>query len=211
MNRGITEPAAARRFLDAPLTGLHPPEALPGAAAAAERIWQAVQDKKRICVYGDYDVDGITGTAILFQALTLLGASVEFYVPHRLDEGYGLNVQALQQLRQSGVQVVVTADCGICSFAEADAARETGIELIVTDHHELMDALPGASVLVHPCLPGTSYPFAGLSGSGVAFKLAWLLCQKAAGGPKVGSPFREFLLDAVTLAMLGLVADVMPL
>lgn len=211
LNRGLNEPAAARKFLDAPLTGLHPPEWLPGAVEAADRLWQAVQDKKRICVYGDYDVDGITGTAILLQALTLLGGAAEFYVPHRLDEGYGLNAEALRQLAQGGVQVVVTVDCGICSVAEAEAAREAGIELIVTDHHEMNETLPRAAVLVHPRLPGAAYPFAGLSGAGVAFKVAWLLCQKASNGPKVSAALREFLLDAVALATLGLVADVMPL
>src|SRR5205807_5417849 len=129
--------------------------------------------------------DGITGTAILWQCLHLIGAkAVEFYVPNRLEEGYGLNAEALRQIAQSGASLVVTVDCGIASLAEADEARRLGLELIITDHHEFKDRLPDAA-LVHPRLPGTAYPFTGLSGSGVAFKLAWALCQRACGSDKV--------------------------
>jgi single-stranded-DNA-specific exonuclease len=211
LNRGIRESTAARRFLDAPLSGLHPPHTLPGAAEAADRLWAAAQARRKITVYGDYDVDGVTGTAILFQALTLLGADVDFYVPHRLDEGYGLNCDALRQIAAAGSRIVVTVDCGICSCEEADEARRLGLELIVTDHHEFLPQLPAAEVLVHPRLPGHAYPFGGLSGAGVAFKVAWLLGQRAEGAEKVSPKVREFLLDAVALAALGLVADVVPL
>ncbi len=233
INRGLGETAIARRFLDAPLTDLRPPDALPGAAAAADHLWAAVQAHRRITVYGDYDVDGITGTAILLQALTLLGADVDFYVPNRLEEGYGLNADALRQLAAAGTQVVITVDCGICSCAEADEARRLGLELIITDHHEFLAGsrqpaagsqekasillpaagcrLPAADVLVHPRLPGHDYPFGGLSGSGVAFKVAWLVCQRAEGSERVSPRLREFLLDAVALAALGLVADAVPL
>jgi single-stranded-DNA-specific exonuclease len=211
LNRGLRESSTARRFLDAPLSGLHPPHTLPGAAAAADRLWAAVQSRRKITVYGDYDVDGVTGTSILFQALSLLGGDVDFYVPHRLDEGYGLNCDALRQLAAAGSKVVVTVDCGICSCEEADEARRLGLELIVTDHHEFLPQLPAADVLVHPRLPGHEYPFGGLSGAGVAFKVAWLLGQRAEGAEKVSPKVREFLLDAVALAALGLVADVVPL
>jgi len=210
-NRGIREPEAARRFLDAPLAGLHRPNMLPGAEAAADRLWAATQAKRKITVYGDYDVDGVTGVAILMQALAHLGADVNFYVPHRLEEGYGLNVDALRQLAAAGTHLVVTVDCGITSGLEADEARSLGVELIVTDHHEFKESLPAADVLVHPRLPGGEYPFGGLSGAGVAFKVAWLLCQKACGSEKVTERLRKFLLDAVALAALGLVADVVPL
>jgi single-stranded-DNA-specific exonuclease len=211
LNRGLRDPVAARRFLDAPLTGLHAPDALPGAAAAADRLWNAVQARRKITVYGDYDVDGVTGTAILLQALTHLGADADFYVPHRLDEGYGLNCEALRQLATGGTSLVVTVDCGIASRREAEEARRLGLELIVTDHHEFQEDLPAADVLVHPRLPGHTYPFGGLSGAGVAFKVAWLLCQRASGGERVPPRLRDYLLDAVVLAALGLVADVVPL
>jgi single-stranded-DNA-specific exonuclease len=210
-NRGLREVATARRFLDAPLTDLHPPAILPGAAAAADRLWAAARDRRKITVYGDYDVDGVTGTAILFQALTLLGADVDFYVPNRLDEGYGLNLEAVRQLAAAGTKVVVTVDCGICSLDEAVEARRLGLELIVTDHHEHLAELPKADVLVHPRLPGHDYPFGGLSGAGVAFKVAWLTCQRAEGAEKVSPRLKQFLLDAVALAAMGLVADVVPL
>jgi single-stranded-DNA-specific exonuclease len=211
LNRGLTAPDAARRFLDAPLSGLHPPEMLPGVAEAADRICAAVKAGRRICVYGDYDVDGVTGSAILLTTLRLLGARVDLYVPHRLEEGYGLNCDALRQLAADGFSVVVTVDCGIASLAEAAEARRLGLELIVTDHHEMKDDLPEAAVLVHPRLPGTAYPFGWLSGAAVAFKLAWALAQKVCGSARVTPRFRDCLLEAVGLAALGVVADVVPL
>jgi single-stranded-DNA-specific exonuclease len=202
---------SARSFLKAPLNGLHSPDALPGVPEAVELILDSVRASKRLCVYGDYDVDGTTGTAILWQALHLLGASADFYVPHRLEEGYGLNSGALRQIAESGTKVVITVDCGISSLAEAEEARRLGLDLIVTDHHELKPALPEASVVIHPRLPGTNYPFGELSGAGVAFKLAWALCVRACGSERVEPKMREFLLDSIALAALGLVADVVPL
>src|SRR5262245_55651938 len=158
LNRGIQDPADGTRFLQSPLSGLYSPELLPGITAAVERLADAISRKKKVCCYGDYDVDGITGTAILYGMLQMLGAPVEFYVPHRLEEGYGLNSEALRQIRERGAAVVVTVDCGIASIAEADEARRLGLELIVTDHHEMKSQLPAAEVLVHPRLPGGSYP-----------------------------------------------------
>jgi single-stranded-DNA-specific exonuclease len=211
LNRGISEPERARRFLDSPMKGLHAPELLPGVSQAADRLMDAVRQSKRICVYGDYDVDGTAGTAILWQALHLVGGQADFYVPHRLEEGYGLNAEALRQIAQTGASLVVTVDCGIGSVAEAEEARRLGLQLIVTDHHEFKDRLPDADILVHPRLPGSAYPFGGLSGAGVAFKLAWALAQRACGSERVTPRFREFLLNSLALAALGLVADVVPL
>lgn len=210
LNRQVTSPEEAKRFLRAPLTGLHEPELLPGMLRAAERMYAAVREQRPICIYGDYDVDGVTGTAILVTALQLLGGKVEFHVPSR-EDGYGLNHKALQQLAQNGVGLVVTVDCGIASIDEVQAARRLGLEIIVTDHHEFKPSLPEADAVVHPRLPNGNYPFGGLSGAGVAFKLAWAVCKLASGGDKVQARLREFLLDAVALAALGAVADVMPL
>jgi single-stranded-DNA-specific exonuclease len=216
LNRGVADPADARRFLDAPLAGLHPPHALADVPAAADRLADAVKHGHRVCVYGDYDVDGVTGTAILVLLLQKLGAKAEFHVPLRLSEGYGLSVGKLRELAADGVQVVVSVDCGIASLEEAEEAKRLGLELIVTDHHEMKTGpdgtpiLPAAAVLIHPRLPGGSYPFDGLCGAGVAFKLAWALAQRASGGERVSPELREFLLDAVGLAALGLVADVVP-
>ncbi len=211
LNRGLSEPEPIQRFLDIPFKGLHEPARLPGVAQAVDRLDAAVRAGKRICVYGDYDVDGLTGTALLWQALRLLGAPADFYVPHRLEEGYGLNAEALAQIARSGAAVVVTVDCGITSVAEAEEAKRLGLELIITDHHEFTDRLPDAAAVVHPRLPGGGYPFGDLSGSGVAFKLTWALCQRASGAPRVTPQWREFLLDSVALAALGMVADCVPL
>jgi single-stranded-DNA-specific exonuclease len=216
LNRGIAEAGEARRFLDAQLAGLHPPALLPDVPAAADRLFKAVVEKQRVCVYGDYDADGVTGTAILVQLLARLGAAVEFHVPLRLSEGYGLSGEKLRELAAQGVGLVVSVDCGIASLDEADEARRLGLGLIVTDHHEMKTRdgaphLPAADVLVHPRLPGGTYPFDGLSGAGVAFKLAWAVAQRASGSERVSDDLRDFLLDAVGLAALGLVADVVPL
>jgi single-stranded-DNA-specific exonuclease len=211
-NRGLADPDRARRFLETPLNGLHPPERLPGVTAAADRLLAAVRAGRRVCVYGDYDVDGLTGTALLLQALRLVGAAdVDHYVPHRLEEGYGLNAAALRQIAEGGAGLVITVDCGIASVVEAEEAARLGLELIITDHHEPKDRLPGAAVLVHPRLPDGSYPFDKLSGAAVAFKVAWALCQRYCGSERVTPRFREYLLDAVALAALGIVADVVPL
>lgn len=211
VGRGICDPAVARQFLDPKLSALRDPSLLPGCAEATQRIGAAVAAGRRIVVYGDYDVDGITGTALLRQCLKLLGGDVGYYVPHRLDEGYGLNREALRTLAAEKAELVITVDCGITSLAPAATARECGIELIVTDHHEPGERLPEASAIVHPRLPGSDYPFPSLSGSGVAFKLAWSLCQHASGAKKVSDRMRQFLLQAVGLAALGTVADVVPL
>jgi single-stranded-DNA-specific exonuclease len=211
LNRQMSLPDAARRFLRPPLADLYEPELLPGVREAGERLHAAVQAGKRICVYGDYDVDGVTATAILLQVLRLFNAAVDFHVPHRLEEGYGLSCESLRRIAQAGVQVVVTVDCGIASVAEAEEARQLGLELIITDHHEPKAKLPEAAVLVHPRLNEGAYPFGALSGSGVALKVAWALCKRFCGSDKVSPPCREALLDAVGLAALGTVADVVPL
>ena len=123
LSRGITDPQLARQFVDPKLTGLRDPAELPGATQAAEIIHAAIQAKQRIIVYGDYDADGMTATAILYRCLKLLRADVDFYVPHRIDEGYGLNAEALEKLAAQGTQLVVTVDCGIASVAEAKRGR----------------------------------------------------------------------------------------
>ncbi len=209
--RGITDPDRARHFLTPKLSHLRDPDELPGCSAAAERVHRAIRDGRRFVVYGDYDVDGMTGTAILYQCLRMLGGDVGYYVPHRVDEGYGLNHEAIRARAEEGAKVLLTVDCGIGSVDQAATARQSGLELIVTDHHQPGPVLPEAAAIVHPALPGSDYPFHGLSGSGVALKLAWAICQQASGAKKVGPRMREFLLQAVGLAALGTVADVVPL
>lgn len=209
--RGMYEPAQARDFLDAKLTGLRDPALLPGVAEAAERIHAAIAAGRKITVYGDYDCDGMTGSALLLLCLKLLGAEANYYVPNRLEEGYGLSGEALKNLAERGTSLVVSVDCGIASVAEAEVAQQLGIELIITDHHEPGPELPRAAVIVHPRLPGTAYPFGGLCGAGVALKLAWAVCQQASQAKRVTESMREMLLSAVGLAAIGTVADVVPL
>ncbi len=210
--RGFDSAERATAFLDARLSGLHDPESLPGVAAAADAIVAALQNERRITIYGDYDVDGVTATSLLWHCLQLAGAKVEYYVPHRLEEGYGLNCDALAKLHERDpAMLVVSVDCGICSVREADFARQLGLDLIITDHHEQGPELPRANVLVHPRLPGSAYPFADLCGVGVAFKLAWAICTRLGDGKKASPRMREFLLSAVGLAAIGTVADVVPL
>ncbi len=211
VSRGVTEPSAAREFLDPKLADLRDPQLLPNCTDAAALIHQAVRAGKRICIHGDYDVDGMTGAALLYTGLKLLGADVGYYIPHRLDEGYGLSAETIRAKAAEKVNLIVTVDCGIGSVEEAALARQLGIDLIITDHHEPGPKLPEAAAIVHPRLPAGGYPFGGLSGSGVAFKLAWAICQQSSGAKRVGDAMKDFLLQAVGLAALGTVADAVPL
>ena len=211
IGRGIYSAPAARSFLDAKLSDLRDPASLPGISGATDRVHAGVRSGERIVIYGDYDADGMTATAILYRCLKLLGANVGYYVPNRLEEGYGLNEDALRGLAERGTRLVVTVDCGIASAAEARTAREVGLDLVITDHHQFGPEMPEAVAVVHPRLPGSGYPFGGLCGAGVAFKLAWALCQRASDATRVSPLMRQFLLDAVGLVALGTVADVVPL
>ena len=211
LSRGIDNADEAKQFLEPKLTGLRDPAELPGATLAAELLFAAVESQKKITIYGDYDADGMTSTAILLRCLRLVGAKVDFYVPNRMEEGYSLNAGAIRKLAEQGTEIIVTVDCGVASVAEADVAAELGLTLIITDHHQLADSLPVAAAIVHPALPDSDYPFAGLCGAAVAFKLAWAICQCASDGKKVTERLRTFLLQAVGLAAIGTVCDVVPL
>ena len=210
--RGVTTDDDARRFLSAKLNDLHDPAQLPGVEEAAKHIASAIQAGRRVTIYGDYDVDGVTATSILYNCIKLAGGQVDYYIPSRLEEGYGLNLDAIRKLHEEDPErLVVTVDCGICSVEEAALARKVGLELIVTDHHTFKETLPDAVALVHPRLPGSEYPFPDLCGAGVAFKLAWRVCQQLGDGKKASPQMREFLISAVGLAAIGTVADVVPL
>jgi single-stranded-DNA-specific exonuclease len=211
LGRGVCDLDSVRQFLDVRLSGLRDPEALPGAVRAAELIHAAIRDGRRITVYGDYDADGISATAILLLCLRLLGARADYYIPNRIDEGYGLNHEALRTLAAAGADIVITVDCGIASVAEAETACQLGLTLIVTDHHRSAERIPCVAAIVHPGLPDSDYPFPGLCGAGVALKLAWALCQQASQAKRVGEAMRTFLMRAVGLAAIGTVADVVPL
>ncbi len=209
--RGISDPASARSFLEARFTDLRDPGLLPGIEPACERILRAVANREPIVVYGDYDADGMTATAILMSCLELLGADVTYFVPNRLEDSYGLSTESIERLVQRGKRLIISVDCGISAIEEAKHCEALGAELIITDHHLCGDVLPQAVAIVHPNLPGSTYPFPGLCGAGVAFKLAWRLCQLASGSARVQDAHRAFLMSAMGLAALGTVADVVPL
>ncbi len=210
INRGVTDPQSGSAFLRPKLTDLISPELLPGVRDAAQRIKQAVTQKQKITIYGDYDVDGITGVAILWQILTLLGANVDYYIPHRIDEGYGLKVDAVESIAKSGTQLLVTVDCGITAHAAAELAKKLGLDLIISDHHQFTDTLPPAFAIVHPALD-KSYPNPDSSGSLVAFKLAWAVADIFKTGAKLSPEIRDFMLNSTSLAAMGTIADVMEL
>jgi single-stranded-DNA-specific exonuclease len=213
-SRGLTEADTVRRFCDPRLTDLGDPESIPGVTEAARRLAAAVRGGESIAIYGDYDVDGVAAAAILWHVIRAVApeARVRTYVPHRLEEGYGLNEEALRQLRADGVSLVVSVDCGITARGPARIAREIGLDLIITDHHR-PDAgadLPDADAIVHPALNG-AHPCDCLCGAGVAFKLAWGFATHWCGSRRVGRSVQEVLLTMLPLAALGTIADVVPL
>jgi single-stranded-DNA-specific exonuclease len=241
LNRGLRKPDACTEFLRPNLRCLHDPFLIPNLRKAAERVARAVRDKEKIVVYGDYDVDGITATAILWHAIRALGGVVEYYIPHRIEEGYGLNAEAVAQVCEQGARLIISVDCGVTAVEEVKVACERGVDVIITDHHEWKCArveggergvegkgepsdsalptlhspplLPQCHAVVHPRLPhdGPPYPNPLLCGAGVAFKLAWGVGKVMTGGDRVGDEFRAFLLNAMALAALGTIADVVPL
>lgn len=219
--RGITDPTAALSFLSSDLSSLSDPRLFLGMDRAVSRIKEAISRKERIVVYGDYDVDGVTGSAVLVLGLRDLGADVESYIPDRMTEGYGLNRPSLQTLHAAGAKLVITVDCGISAFQEARFSAETGLDLIITDHHEISGSkgtdglnglnsssgypLPDALAVLHPCLLITEASaeerdrLGVLTGVGVAFKLVQALRGASGSDPELTK-----LLDLVTL---GTVAD----
>ena len=201
--RGLADPSEAHRFLLRDLSSLHDPWAMRDMDRAADLLDRALASGEHIRIYGDYDVDGVCATAMLVRALTALGGKVDWYIPHRIDEGYGLNDDAIRQAQVDGVSLLVTVDCGASSVEQVALARDLGLEVIVTDHHRPGDTLPDAPVL-DPWRADCAYPFKELSGVGVAFKLVTALAR--AHGLPEGAEFR--FLD---LVCLGTVGDVVPL
>jgi len=209
--RGITQPDHVSSFLDLKMTGLRKPAELPGVETAVDVIFESIEAKERIWIYGDYDADGMTSSAILYRCLKKLGADVGYFVPNRLNDGYGVSNENLKMIRSRDVGLVVTVDCGINSVSEVEYAKSIGMRMVITDHHRVAGQLPDAAAIVHPGLPENPYAFPGLCGAGVAFKLAWALCQRRAGSEKLPESMRNFLFSAVAIAAIGTVCDVVPL
>lgn len=214
-NRGLVDPQAASSFLYTKEIH-HDPFLLKGMNKAVARIRQAIRSQELIVVYGDFDADGVTSTTLLMQVLRALGARVKPYIPHRVDEGYGLNSDALRRLARAGVKLVITVDCGIRSAPEVSAGRSYGLDMIITDHHSIgpdIAALNEAALaVINPKQEDCKYPEEMLAGVGVAYKLAEaLLRAERANGRRSGAaplPEPEDLLDLVAI---GTVADLMPL
>lgn len=210
LNRQVQKVDIARSFLSPKLTDLIEPESMPGVPAAAGRLREAIQNGEKISIYGDYDVDGISSVAILWHLLKMLGAHVDYYIPHRIDEGYGLNLEAVRQLADGGTQLMITVDCGITAVNEVHLASELGMEVIVTDHHQPGEKLPQAAAIVHPRLEA-DYANPASAGAMVAFKLAWGLANLYKKGGQISPELRQYLLNATTLAGMGTIADVVDL
>ena len=210
INRGITEPMTARAFLSPSLHDLPDPFLLHGMQRAVQRLLTALQQQEQVAIYGDYDVDGVTGTALLVTFFGELGIKVPFYIPERTTEGYGLNATAIEQLARQGVRVLLTVDCGITAVHEIALARRLGMDVIVTDHHQPSEVLPEAWALLNPHQPACTYPNKGLCGVGVMFKLLTALraALRQANLYTDRLPNLKRHLDIVTL---GTIADVTPL
>jgi single-stranded-DNA-specific exonuclease len=200
--RGVTTPREAATWMSHQIP--HDPFLIPDMDPAVERLHQAVSAREPVCFYGDYDVDGMSATALYLSFFGSLGANVRAYVPHRKREGYGLNAPAVQRLHDEGVSLLVTSDCGTTSHQEIGLAKQLGMDVIVTDHHQTDDVMPPAMAVMNPHRTGARYPFRGLCSAGLAYKVAqaYQLRYGAAGIPV------ESLLDLVALAT---VADVVPL
>lgn len=214
-NRGITTHDEARVFVgDAELEASarfgDDPFKMSGMAGAVERIRCAIQNDEAIAVYGDFDADGVCSTALLTQALKALGAKALPYIPHRVNEGYGLNKDALEDLRDKGARVVVTVDCGIRSLVEVDEGTAMGLDMIVTDHHSVGEKVPRAVAVIDPKQLGDAYPFKEFAGVGIAFKLAQALVMAQVQSPLPNGGTLD-LTDLLDLVALGTVADLVPL
>jgi len=204
VHRGRSDPDEVRRFLRPDLSRLHPPGLLPDASRAVERIERARDDAETVLVHGDFDADGMCAAALLTRGLRECGVRAHGFVPHRLRDGYDFGPAGLERAEEVGATLVVTADCGISSVGAVAEARRAGRDVVVTDHHRPPEVLPEAVALVNPAREGGEYPFDGLSGTGVAFKLLELLFGRA------GRP-RAALQRHLDLVALGSVADLVPL
>ncbi len=203
VRRGMAEPEAAHRFLNPSLDQLHDPFRMADMGAAVERLRRAIEQKEKILIYGDYDVDGTMAVVVLLTALRALGASVEAHIPHRLSEGYGMRVPVVEQAAAGGFRVVLSVDTGVREHEVIARAGELGVDCIVTDHHLPDRRLPAARAILNPRRPDCGYPDKNLSGVGVAFKLAQALL-----GPRLKERVLQSYLKVVAL---GTIADVVPL
>jgi len=201
--RGISSPEAAVRFLNPSLDQLHDPFLVTDLSVGVQRLLAAIEGGERIAIHGDYDVDGITSTVMLRRVVTLLGGNVIHYIPERLADGYGLQPEGIDRLKAMGIELIVSVDCGIRSTAAAERARDAGIDLVITDHHEPDSTLPPALAVINPRRSDCAYPDKDLAGVGVAFKVVQALCARTGHA--------RWIPSFLKLAAIGTVADVVPL
>ncbi len=204
LNRGLEQEDEIKAFLNPQITDLNDPFQLNDMDKAVERILKAREQQERVTVYGDYDVDGITSVAVVYQFLKELGMDIHYYLPSRLEEGYGLNNEAILKIKEQGTTLLITVDCGISAASETSYAKEIGIDVIVTDHHECPEVLPEAIAVVDAKRNDNTYPFNALAGVGVAFKLIQAIAYKL-------ELDRKSYLKYLDIVCLGTVADIVPL
>ena len=209
INRGVCDTTAARNFLHPELASLLDPMRFEGMGAAVDRLERAVKEDERVGIFGDYDVDGTSATAILAKLLGFLGHPPTYRVPHRVKDGYGMNAKAVEAFAKEGTKVLITVDCGTNNPEEIALARARGMDVIVVDHHEAGTERPDALAILNPKVKGSGYGFTGICSAGIAFKLAWALADRTKAKRRPG--FDGYILDVMALAALGTVADVCPL
>lgn len=200
INRGSKTPQEAEMFLNGNLSNLHSPYLLEGVEEASARVFQAIANGEKILVYGDYDVDGITSLCLMILVLKRLGANVSYYMPHRVRDGYGLNIGAIKKAEHDGINLIITCDCGMDGYEEISTAKQKGIDTIIVDHHKAGVRIPPAFAVINPKV--CSYPFKELAGVGVVFKFAQVLQEKKE---------LDFIEEHLDLVVLGTVSDVVPL
>jgi len=203
-NRGFQNIEQADQFLNPSLEDLHDPFIMKGMEVAVDRLARALENKEKIVIYGDYDVDGITSISLIVRYLSQLGGDVGYYIPHRMVQGYGLSKAGIDNVAGMGASLVVTVDCGITAVEAIDYANSIGLELIVTDHHEPGEGMPEAVSILNPKQPGDEYPEKELAGIGVAFKLCQGLSLRLECDP-------DQLFKHLDLVAVGSIADIVPL
>lgn len=211
INRGIKTGKAANSYLKPQLTDLYDPYLLKDMDVAVDRIQQALNRREKILIYGDFDADGVTSTALLLHFFKLLNCSVSHYIPNRVSEGYSFTEEGLKAIVDRKIDLVISVDNGINSVEEVAHLKRNGIDVVITDHHEPPDELPEAVAVIDPKRKDCDYPFKQLSGVGVAFKLAWGVAQRFSKSKQVSPEFRQFLLNSLAWVSLGTITDLVPL
>ena len=203
--KGIKTSSEAQEFFNPSMENLYDPFLFPDMEKAVQRVLKAIDNKEQITIYGDYDVDGTTATALLYLGLKRIGANIDFYIPHRMIDGYGLSLTSLDTLRENGSSLIISVDCGVNAIEEINAINSMGMEIIITDHHNPKDELPPAFAIINPKLVGMKYPYEHLAGVGVAYKLLIAIYMK------LGIDTAENKLKYMDLVAVGTIADIVPL